>query len=527
MYKNYRWKSFPLGVFKKLLTFFNNCITAVGKSFINRMVKYLAINSHRQADRTFPSIHIFKDGLDKCQLSGSEIIFKIFVLYLSIIQTNSINMLPKLEGSEDNRYKQKKSNNDNESSDEDNQDNKVRYPKIASTPINLKKWISLLECSLAFDSWLNQDSILYSDLEKPVNNDGTLGESLALKACRRYMSLFISIVNEPIGSGNLTSKLHWILHICHYIEQYGPPKVYSGQTPERVLSPLVKWAARRTQLRPSTIIEQSCDRYFENMVVQRCYSLLQFHGIVNNKLDSQLSIKNNLMKSSSTLNKRLFKALGNYNINIDSNGKFVNIKWKNNKSQTQKTIHFNKGLLQDIIDRLLKDDFKLESKLIPCYTQLHICDASINLNHKFRADPYFYKRPWMDWCNSVWKSDKHDNNNDIDIEYPCRLLMFIDIKNTKFGTDVSYLGDYAAIIKSTKDDTRKNRLNSCCKLIDTYECENFIRIIPADSISKPLFVIPDVQRSHTTKNSTSYESSHVMRIVSKEEWARLFINRSW
>ena len=48
------------------------------------------------------------------------------------------------------------------------------------------------------------------------------------------------------------------MHIPRYIRCFGPPKAYNGQTPEHCLSPLVKDNARNTQLRPSTIIEQTC-----------------------------------------------------------------------------------------------------------------------------------------------------------------------------------------------------------------------------------------------------------------------------
>ena len=196
------------------------------------------------------------------------------------------------------------------------------------------------------------------------------------------MKLFTSVVKEPMGNGNLTSKVHWLLHICKYIDEYGPPKVYCGQTPERVLSPLVKWAARHTQLRPSTIIEQSCERYYENIVIERCHSLLQYQNIIGRK-EKVNRKSNHLMNLSCVTNSRQFMAIGNYAITISNDGKLNEIKWKNSKKNLNQTIMYNKKLLQDIIDRLKKDDFDLRSNYLNCFTTLHICDHELKMNQSF------------------------------------------------------------------------------------------------------------------------------------------------
>ena len=450
------------GVFKKILDFFEECITSVGYSIIDRTVKYLSINSHRQSNRNYPSIHIFKDGLNKCQLSGTEVIFKIFMLYLSLIQTNSMKLLPLAEASLKDRHRQKKKISPNATNTE-KEANRVYYPKIASSSHQLRKWINFLEHTLCLDAWINQSDFSKSDLIKGQDGKDNLTESKAQQALRLYMKHFVHMVNDPMGNGNKTAKLHWLLHIHRYIDMFGPPNVYSGQTPERVLSPLVKWAARHTQLRPNTIIEQSCERYYENSIIQRTFGLLQYHNLIIDKEDLD-SNNSTLLKMSENLKERLFKAYGNYTVYINKDdGRFQSMVWKNKKKNNISKISIKNDIIQQVIDRLKKPDFDLESNELTCYTVLHICDSSRNLNHSFRADPYFYKRPWMDWCNSVWGDDIQNNVsalNDMDVEYPCRLLMFIDIKSLKFGKDVSYLGQFAAIVKSTSDDLRKERNHS-------------------------------------------------------------------
>ena len=61
--------------------------------YLNKLTKFISYNWHRQSDRSFPSIALFKDGLDKAQLTGSEIMFKVFMLYICLIQTNSYQVL--------------------------------------------------------------------------------------------------------------------------------------------------------------------------------------------------------------------------------------------------------------------------------------------------------------------------------------------------------------------------------------------------------------------------------------------------
>ena len=95
------------GVFKKLLDYFDDCITSKGESMLDKMVKYLSMNSHRQSDRQYSRIDLFKDGLEKCQLSGTEIIHKVFMLYITLIQTYVMNCLPEVEETCQQRYKKK------------------------------------------------------------------------------------------------------------------------------------------------------------------------------------------------------------------------------------------------------------------------------------------------------------------------------------------------------------------------------------------------------------------------------------
>ena len=142
------------------------------------------------------------------------------------------------------------------------------------------KWIKLFEATLCFDAWIHQDSFSKEDLQEINGND-----SKADIAIRNYLKLYKQLIKEPLGNGTKTAKIHWLLHIPHYIRQFGPPKAYNGQTPEHCLSPLVKNNARNTQLRLSTLVEQSCQRYYENTVIGRANDMLKAQNAVSTKTE--------------------------------------------------------------------------------------------------------------------------------------------------------------------------------------------------------------------------------------------------
>ena len=90
-----------------MVDYFDDCLTKVGKETIDKFVRYLSMNSHCQSTRDFPDIGLFKDGIDKCQLTGSEIITKVFMLYICLCQTYIIECLPKIEEKVKPRFKTK------------------------------------------------------------------------------------------------------------------------------------------------------------------------------------------------------------------------------------------------------------------------------------------------------------------------------------------------------------------------------------------------------------------------------------
>ena len=68
-------------------------------------MKFISTNHHRQSYKEFSKIQLFKGGLNKPILTGSEIIYKMIVIYLSLIQSYTLLNLPKIEQGINGRYK--------------------------------------------------------------------------------------------------------------------------------------------------------------------------------------------------------------------------------------------------------------------------------------------------------------------------------------------------------------------------------------------------------------------------------------
>ena len=520
------------GVFKKLVDYFDDCLTKVGKETIDKFVRYLSMNSHRQSTRDYPDIGLFKDGIDKCQLTGSEIITKVFMLYICLCQTYVIECLPTIEEKVKPRFKTQKTKtnqhhidiecmqNDNpHHSKETVTTTKVFYKKIGHSRSHLKDWIKLFEATLCFDAWINQDTFDMKDLKETHQND-----SKADIAIRAYMKLYTKMIDEKLGNGTKTSKVHWMLHIPRYIRMHGPPKAYSGQTPEHCLSPLVKWAARMTQLRPESLIQQSCERYYETHIIDRSYELLKQQNVVNSLKPSSTSIELQLKQKLYDDNIRSYVVIGRYRIHFDDNHNFTKLVWKQGRSSAKsKYIHPNKTIINDLITRLHTNEYGLQSNYIDCFTTLHTMHYKNKTKEMYRADSYFYKRPWNDWCESMWDSGSSQRC------YPCRLLMFVDTTNMRFEHFYNKQHPYLALVRASEPDvrTRNTRKNKDCLLIESFESDQYVRLINCGTIVKPLFVCPDVHDIVTENKRSKYLTNHRIKLKDKNEWPKYFIQMSW
>ena len=101
---------------------------------------------------------------------------------------------------------------------------------------------------------------------------------------------------------------------------------------------------------------------------------------------------------------RSYYVKGKYQVKISEDKKFDKIVWNKQNQESTHVIH-NSNLLQQIINRFQHEDCQLESQHIDCITIINVMDSHDTIKYTYRADPYFFKRPWHDWCVTNWDID--------------------------------------------------------------------------------------------------------------------------
>ena len=412
--------------------------------------------------------------------------------------------------------------------------NKIFFKKIGESKKHLLKWIKLFESSLCLFAWVKQKNVPKDDLLSPLTEDGSSGLSKADISIRAYLKHFKYMIDDKIGNGTKTSKIHWLLHLTNTKKQFGNCNVVDGSVPEHCLSTLVKWPARHTQLRGSNLIEQTCTRYYENLIIDKSYNALVEKEIIpktlstvkRNEDDMLLSMNN----STSSVDKNMISAMvsiGNYSIHLNDNKEIDKISWKN--TQKKAYISHSKSFLEQIIHRLHMSDFDLQSKSINCFTTLKMKRNGVI--ETYRADPHFHTKPWLDWCLTSWRNNDDDDCTSYAKNYQARIFMFIDVTDMNFGEKETQLEEYLAVVRCTKDDDRSANeriTRNDSFIVNTYENETMFRIISCSSISGPAFVIPDLKDIRESNDDhLEFESTHVISLMEKDSWPDIFISNKW
>lgn len=602
---------FLLGVVQTQLNFFSNAITRPAMLFIDDMIKNTSSNFHRQSNRSYPDISLFKNGFQKSSLTGKEHIDQLFVLYLALIQTHSLYSLPKIEKNVPARYKtvtKKKRKAESTNTDISGQTEtyireKLEYRKILSEEQSMKDWITMLEHTLCFNEWINLEKIPYEHLEQEgsdAQNSST--DCLGTRAIRKYLRKYKHNVTEVAGNKLRKAKIHWTLHLPHYGRKFGSLLNQNGGIGERMLKSLVKECARKTQRRQHLLAKQACDRYYESNVIQTIYSII--HGpkpcfsssyttkqsvSSNNRGLSETNLTpagpntNDLVSHNQVFSKsRMYEVGGRYDIIFDTDlSTYLATFWSNTRKKATTT--HSEETIKMIMKRLRHVDIGIKSSVIKAFSTLKFqCDWSIGTPQQedaeilddskviFRANPCFYKKPWFDWCITVWKTggvgdDNNDDNQDHQEEddedeegleyFPSRIIMFIDANSMEFEDKEKVIrekGKLWAVVKSTQKDPRSNahehnqgitnrtsrinqRPNDFCKLVETYQMEESLRIISVNAIKKDAFVITDVDtvyRSNPNQRnyfgcSSLFSGKNVLLIKDRNQWANEFINGNW
>lgn len=545
---------FLLGVIKKLNDTFLRCCTVKGLKFLDKISKYIAMNWHRNSARDIPSIQLFKDGiLSKKKLTGNEEISMTFILYLCLCQSHSLDKFVQIEQESSARSTRKsitvrKQNfNPDGTPTMDNEGNnvfettkevhKVEYPKVGSTLRNAKEWVQLFEYSLCFYYWLKLESVPASDVNAV---DSSVSKSKAEIAIDNFLLLYMKKVNEESGTDINSLKIHQCRHIPHYIRRFSSCLNFDGSVGERNIKSTSKNPARRTQQRSSVLAEQAANRYFENTTVQIMHNIAKVQGFIKDTpgTDNHVSSSDTHNNPNRIVGNRgnTVQTSGSFRVYFDDDGKVCETTWAQSRS---KRIFHKESFLMEVYKRLKMPDFSLVGNHIDFFTCLKLTSDNGNKN-LFRADPYFFKKPWFDWCETKWEG--------FDETFPSRIFMFIDPSSMTFlrGDVMETFGDYWAVTRNgTTDDRKKFKRNGDViiprqntlfslhsNLFDSFTMEKDITVIDCSSINSDLFVCCDISKE--TNDVLGYGSgqhhfsvNHVIKFKKIELWARIFIEGSW
>ena len=88
---------------------------------------------------------------------------------------------------------------------------------------------------------------------------------------------------------------------------------------------------------------------------------------------------------------------------------------------------------------------------------------------------------------------------------------------------------YLALIRASENDerTRLTKKNKDCKLIESFEADSYVRLINCGTITRPIFVIPDVNDIKHENGKINFIAEHRLMIKDRLSWPKSFIDMQW
>ena len=181
-----------LGVVKFVIDYFLDRISNRCKHVLDEIVRRISIHFHRQSDRNTPNIGLFKNGVEKTKLTGSEHGDLLFMIYLAMLPLESKQALVSADQKAQTPYRLEKIRISSRSGD-NQKSSRVRNKRIALTKILdnyslYNKWLGLFEKMISIGEWLKSPSIEKESLKETESmNLYTLGgfENFHNEICRK------------------------------------------------------------------------------------------------------------------------------------------------------------------------------------------------------------------------------------------------------------------------------------------------------------------------------------------------------
>ena len=450
------------------------------------------------------------------------------------------------------------------------------------TRADIRKWIYLLESSLALSSWLKSESIDRSDLIKRItileNEIEEVRESFFQRQIRRYMKLFKKLVKRETGSGLDLVKFHQLLHILKYVLHHGSLANCDGSRPEAVGKFLIKNPGRRTQVRLSLLTIQTAakmvqqrnindfaklclrrDPYIFNSKSLHKFYMFQDLDNVDSDADDDSDSDNEDHSSDSDSEedvivngrgqtdveniigrraKKYYNLSGSvYELYISALDQKMKVQWL---SKVKYRNLWAKSLLSGVERRLFFEIGRTGGTIVLSKSIIGRTCLSVRQRNKetirYNAHPnYRSGLPWYDWVMLDWGDDGI---------IPARLLMILETTHL-VENDIIYFGGEAVPLNVLDQQTSLLKPNSIYLVVQSAQknrerhdesqykyysrlsyhvtLEDDYALVNVSCLHGPAYVIANAlyAREMNIDNTKDF-----IVIKDKKEWSEYFINRS-
>ncbi len=441
---------------------------------------------------------------------------------------------------------------------------------------NLKKWVLLLEKTLALNEWMKATSL---PKEMFTRRSNAQGDSKFMKEVRGYMKLYKEVVHRTKGSQLCITRFHQLLHLEHYVLIHRVMSNFDGSRPEAIGKALIKEPGRKTQKRMSTLTYQSAVHLVNKRNIETLLThLFVHHYNTYQELSMSCRLEKELLLIQTTPNshnhdedsddseysdsdeedeeednertepqksrRKIWDTQGSKfeltvsriqtteedigNIFVPDTFGMNKPKWKGKEYE----VGWDSDLLNGIEDRLWHLD-NLSSGVLT--TKSKVLGFTEIKNKRtgqiYRAHPSFRSElPWHDWALVEWNSGGTTPNN-LQI-LPARIMMIFEI-----GDDCSFKnptghfdevlpaeeerhltnlhrGIYCVVLSANKE-TEPDGWRLDCKLSKRYEMYSSYNIIPVEAIRGPAYVIEDCAYKDLGHSGLW---KNIIHVLDRSEW---------
>ena len=364
-------------------------------------------------------------------------------------------------------------------------------------PERIDDQIYIFELLLGMEEWLKSGQHTYREITK-------VGEAM------NGLMKIVKLTCQREGMGTKLIKFHLLFHMQKYMEMYGPPKGWDSAPSETHHKTEVKAPAKNTQRRPTKLIEQTCKRYEEMLVLRQANAIYNIPTKTIKHENDVVNIKKGMTGAR-------------FIIGIDDENKNY-MKWQDSRNNN-KQHHF-----YEIIDFVCENILKQlkGTKQINGYTQYK---KIININQKeivlFRSHPSYRSDSkqktsiWYDWAEVRYENEiipaqllcffTFVNN----AEDECIILNNVQLENNDDYVIVRLFTKPKQGYKINPDDKK-----SYCELMNWGELRKGLFLLNCDNIISQIAVVPNIA-SNDNKNNRRNNRGYFV-VTKKQEWKNYF-----